>query len=148
MNCLRTILFLLISLVVFTECNKSGHEHHDHPASEAVRNDENEALYDEVMKIHDEAMEKIGEIHRLKKILNDKINSQALEKTAAIGTTITQLDSADKGMFDWMHDFNPPGDTMDKEAYREYMESELEKIKKVRQDIIEALQAAEEEISQ
>lgn len=145
MKHLRIALFYLTCLAVIVGCNRSTHEHHDHAASEAVTNDENVALYDEVMEIHDEGMNRTGEIHRVKKTLKEKLNDSEGKRKVAIEAAITRLDSAYDGMMKWMREFNPE-DATDSEAYREYLEVELEKIRKVRQDIVEALETAEEEI--
>jgi hypothetical protein len=57
---------------------------------------------------------------------------------------IAKLDSADKGMMDWMHHFVMEQDTLTDEEYREYLEAELIKVKKVREDILQALKGANE----
>lgn len=141
-------LLIFLALAVSSGCNRpnntnSQNEH----AGEAVENNEHQALYDEVMKIHDEGMEKMGEIYRLKKTLKDRVATEDAAKKAETEAVIAKLDSADKGMMDWMHHFNPPEDTIEDEAYRLFLEQELEKVKKVRQDIMEALETANEEIN-
>lgn len=141
--------FLFLVAVTLVGCNRSsheghnGHEHHDHQAADTVVEDDlNAVLYDEVMKVHDEAMEKMDEIYRLKQRLKTKMDSTTADGKAAIQAVYNKLDSADKGMMEWMHAFQP--DSLEGEAYREYMESELERVKKVREDIQDALQRARE----
>lgn len=146
---MKSLLFFAAIFVIFLSCNRSTHEHdHHHQAGKAVESNENEALYNEVMKIHDDGMEKMGEIHLSKKNLKEKLTTRTGESKAATEAAIARLDSADRGMMNWMHNFNPPEDTLDGEAYREYMELELEKVKKVREDILEALAEANEKAMQ
>lgn len=103
-------------------------------------------LYDQVMDIHDEVMPKMGDIYKLKKSFRDSIANTAdmtEEKKAEIEQLIQQLDSANSSMMVWMREFNPP-DQKDKEAFQKYMESELVKVKKMREDVYKALEAAKD----
>jgi hypothetical protein len=141
------VIFLVLSLTLIN-CGKSSHdEHPDHDASEEVEDDAGKALLDEVDKIHDEAMEKMGEVRKLRNELKKTIeNSSDLveEKKKEIESKIAKLDSAYNGMMDWMHKFHPEVDTLDDEAYREYLEEQIEKAKKVKNDILEAIERARE----
>ena len=146
----RIAFFLIVLLPVFAliNCGKSGHDHHDHGTSEAAAEDSMGVLFDEVMKVHDEAMLKMDEIVKLQRELKDKIASApdlVEEKKKEIEDKISKLDSARRGMMDWMHEFHPETDSLDEQAYREYMESEMEKVKKVREDILDAIARAREE---
>lgn len=99
-------------------------------------------LYDQVMDIHDEVMPKMDDLYKMKKQLKDSIAAtpdMPAERKAEFEQTISLLDSASKSMMDWMHDFNPP-DQKDKEAFDKYMESELVKVKKMREDVMRALE--------
>ena len=102
----------------------------------------NKPLYDQVMDIHDEVMPKMNDLYKLKKALQDTIAStpdMAEEKKREIEQTIQQLDSASNSMMVWMREFNPP-DQKDEEAFQKYMESELVKVKKMREDVMQALE--------
>lgn len=139
---------VFIPVFALISCGKSGHDHHDHATSEAAEEDSMGVLFDEVMKVHDEAMLKMDEIVKLQRELKDKIASApelVEEKKKEIEDKISQLDSARRGMMDWMHEFHPETDSLDEQAYREYMESEMEKVKKVREDIFDAIARAREE---
>ena len=99
-------------------------------------------LYDQVMDIHDEVMPKMSDLHKRKKQLKDSIEStpdMPAERKAEFEQTILLLDSAGKSMMDWMHDFNPPEQT-DKEAFEKYMESELVKVKKMKETVMSVLE--------
>lgn len=148
MNRIVSIFFVFSLTLLLISCGKSGHdEHHDHAASDP-EDDENGALYEEVMKLHDEGMARMDEIYKLKKELTDKIASApdlVEEKRKAIERKISSLDSASRGMMQWMRSFHPETDSLDDEGYRKYLESEMEKVKKVKDDIMDAIARAKEE---
>ena len=103
------------------------------------------SLYDEVMDIHDEVMPKMNDIYKMRKSLKDSIENTAdmsEETKLQITNTILQLDSAGNSMMVWMREFNPP-DQKDEAAFKKYMESELVKVKKMREDVMRALKAIE-----
>lgn len=140
-------LLALISLIVLWSCGQKDHQHegHDH-ASDPVEESGNTALDREVMKIHDEAMAKMDEIQKLKFDLKKQLDegpALAAEKKAEMEQTIAKLDSAYDGMMNWMHQYKPiPDSAFGEEKAREYLESEMEKVKKVRQDIVDAIDEA------
>jgi len=144
-------LILAICTAVFLAgaCKtKSADENsgHNPEAADAVEDSPNIALYNEVMKIHDEVMPKIEDIYRKKEALKDKIaktpNMPESQKKA-IDATIAKLDSANDSMMDWMHDFSPLPDSVGQDKAREYLENEMLRIKKVRENILNALREAE-----
>jgi hypothetical protein len=59
-----------------------------------------------------------------------------------IGNNLARLDSASEGMMVWMRQFDPLPDSAGEEKARTYLESELEKIKRVREDIVAALKTS------
>src|SRR5256885_2203509 len=92
----------LFSLLVLAACGKSSHEHHEQ--DEATENNPNQALYDQVMDIHNEVMPKSDEIYQLKKQLQDKITTTpnlVADKKKQLDQLIAELDSADHSMMDW-----------------------------------------------
>ncbi len=141
------IKILLVNLLLLAACGKSGHEHQDQ--EEASTNNPNQALYDQVMEVHDEVMPKTSDIYELKKEIQDKIASAPnimADKKQQLNQIIAELDSADHSMMDWMHKFNPLPDSANQELAREYLENEMEKIKKIREQINGSLQKAHEEL--
>ena len=141
------VVFIVLSLAAIN-CGKNSHdEHHDHDAMEETEEGAAQVLLEEVDKIHNEAMEKMGEVRKLRDELKKTIeNSSDLveEKKKEIESKISRLDSAYNGMMDWMHKFHPEIDSLDEEAYREYLEEQMEKAKKVKNDILEAIERAKE----
>lgn len=100
-----------------------------------------QALYNETMDIHDEVMPKMDNLYSLKMALQDSIAKTPQltpEGKAALENRIRLIDSASAGMMVWMRQFNP-SDSITSAAYGAYMKEELEKVKRVRVVIQEAL---------
>jgi hypothetical protein len=138
------IKFFLIVLIAAWGCKEKSHDHseHDPEAADAVDISENQVLYNEVMKIHDEVMPKLEDIHKKKEALKNQIastpNMPEAEKKQ-IEAKILQLDSAAESMMVWMREFNPLPDSTGEEKAREYLENQMEKVKTVRENILRAL---------
>lgn len=135
---------LSFALVLFAfGCTKSGsHAGHGQDNDNASDNP-NEVLYHQVMDIHDEVMPKMDDIYSLKRKLQEKIESTpdlVEEEKKKLQDRIAHLDSASQLMMEWMHQFNPLPDSIDQEEAREYLESEMEKIKKVKESMLEAIE--------
>ena len=140
---------IVVILLLVSACKQKSHEHPDHENPErpdAVEISENQVLYNEVMKIHDEVMPKLDDIHKKKEALKNKIantpDMPAADKQK-IEARIARLDSAGESMMVWMREFNPLPDSTGEERAREYLENEMERVKKVRQNILSALEDAE-----
>ncbi|HMG90493.1 MAG TPA: hypothetical protein VK589_10540 [Chryseolinea sp.] len=151
---MRTILsktlFPLMLVMIWSCGQKSNDDHHDHdghdPDTHREEEGGNQALYDEVMKVHDEVMPKMDDIYKLKGQLKERIANtpgMADEKKKKIESIISTLDSASEGMMVWMRKFNPLPDSVGEEQAKEYLEGEMEKIKKVRDDVRKALEEGE-----
>lgn len=137
---------LFIAAILLWGCGQKSHEHgHEHGAADDTTAEEgpNQVLYNEVMKIHDEVMPKMEDIYKLKEELKGKIASTPAmveEKKKEIEAKISKLDSASEGMMVWMRHFNPPHDSLGEEKAKEYLELEMEKVKKVKEDVLEAIE--------
>jgi Mg2+ and Co2+ transporter CorA len=136
------ILFLLVSLAILSCGKPSGDQ--STSTSDIDTTSTNQALYDQVMDIHDEVMPKMEDIYTLKKKLQDQIAAtpdMVVEEKQALEKRIARLDSVGNLMMDWMHKFSPVADTVDQEVAREYLESEMEKIRRVREAMLEAIES-------
>ena len=138
---------LVLSAIMFTAlaCGKSDKHgnHHDHGS--ASGDNPNQVLYDQVMDVHDELMPQMEDLYKLKKELQDKIAAtpdMVAEKKGELDQAIATLDSADRLMMDWMHKFRPLPDSVDQEKAREYLESEMEKVKKLKNLFSESIDKA------
>ena len=108
---------------------------------------DNQALYDDVMKVHDEVMPKMDDIYKLKQELKKQISDTPNlvdEKRRTIEATILKLDSASEAMMVWMRNFNPLPDSLGEEKAHEYLEDQQEKIKKVKDEMLDAINKATE----
>lgn len=149
MKAMNNLLRLLILGLVLAACGQKSHDHahmHDADAADTLADGGNSALGDEVMKVHDEVMPKLDDIYKLKEQLKNKIAetpAMADAKKKEIEAVILKLDSASEGMMVWMRHFDPMGDSLSVEQKREYLENEMEKVRKVREDIYEALSQGE-----
>jgi hypothetical protein len=114
------------------------HDHHE------VENSPNQALYDEVMGIHDEVMPKMNDLHKAKTALRTRMELPGTsdEEKQTIITRIARIDSASEGMMVWMRQFDPLPDSLGEDNARAYLEQELVKVKKVRRDILQALETS------
>lgn len=138
---------LLIAWLV-SGCGKPNEQATTHDHNSEPTGLEEGALYDEVMKLHDEGMEKMDEIHALKQELLKEVATApnlVVEKQEELESKISQLDSASRAMMVWMRNFRPENDTLDTTGYRDYLETELMKVRKVRDDIVAAVERAKEE---
>lgn len=134
---------ILFSALIFAGCGKTGTSGHDHDGLDSDSTDANRVLFDQVMDIHDEAMAKMGNLYDLKKKLQDQIANtpgMVVEEKKKLEKRISNLDSVGQLMMDWMHRFQPLPDSVDQERAREYYESELEKIRKVKEAMLEAIE--------
>ena len=123
---MKLIVKLMVIVLIGTMANCGGKE---------------KSLYDQVMEIHDEVMPKMNDIYKMRKSLQDSIaNTPDMpdETKLKFQLSILRLDSAGNSMMGWMREFNPP-EASDKEAFNKYMETELVKVKKMREDVMRAL---------
>lgn len=107
-------------------------------------------LAKEVIGIHDEVMPKMGDLVKLRKRLKEKVNVWTAETgkdhTADIATAqkqIADLDAADKGMMDWMHEYNGGQGLYDHDALMAYLNEEKTKITVVKENMNAAMNAAQ-----
>ena len=125
----KSVTLLCFVLAAFTSCEKKG----------------NQQLYDEVMAIHDEVMPKMDDIRRYKKDFQAEIanNSNITEaRKTQLESSIVMLDSAGDGMMKWMRAFDPIADSEGEEKAREYLEDQKNRINKVKEDMLKALEEA------
>lgn len=131
--------FALLLVIGLVSCGKNQ----DKQSSEPATDDPNKVLYNQVMDIHDAVMPQMDDIMRLKRELKESVEKSSNlvpEKKKEIEQKILQLDSAGKAMMQWMNDFRPEEYTG--EDLREYLESEKERVTKVKELMLEAIEKA------
>ena len=135
-------LLLFSTLLFFTSCQKNSDGHdHTHDVPDGSENSPNQALYEEVMNIHDEVMPKMNDLHKAKTSLQTRLNMPGVGESERqdVERKIARIDSASEGMMVWMRQFNPVADSAGEEKAKTYLEAELVKVKEVRQKILDAL---------
>jgi hypothetical protein len=106
----------------------------------------NQELYEQVMAVHDEVMPKMDDLYKLKRELQQlQSDSKAVpaDQRKALEDAIINIDSASEGMMVWMREFDPPKGIAEADL-RKYLEDQMEKVKKVKEDILEALKSGNE----
>lgn len=145
------ILFVL-SAFAFAACEGGGSNaaQSDETSAEEVMEAEN-ALYKEVMEVHDEVMPKMGDLNRVKRNLKQKAEEMPGQvDTAVLAGIVTAIEAAENGMMDWMKGISKHRpETMREageshEAIMEALNTELESIKKVRDDMMSSLQKGQQ----
>ncbi len=94
----------------------------------------NQALYDEVMKIHDEVMPEMSTMHKLEKQLYERLGNEFIseyEKSSAL-KAIDSLMNASESMMVWMKEFKLPEEL---QKQKSYLESEKVRISQVNIDM-------------
>lgn len=139
---MKPFFLALVLLVLLVGCNtKTDNGEHSHNGHESA----NQALYDEVMKVHDEVMPRMNDIYKLKEDLKKDIaDAPAMveSKRKEIESAILQLDAASEAMMDWMRNFNPLPDSLGEERAREYLEEQKVKVGKVKEEMLRAIDEA------
>ena len=140
------VLFSFISLLTFS-CSSNNNT-----AADANQEDlaaQEEALWDEVIVVHDEVMPKMGVINKTArelKALIDNTPDLSEENKKTIEEAIKNLDDADEGMMSWMSGFKQLEKLraeMNHEQIITYLNSEMEKISSVKKQMDSSLESGQ-----
>ena len=111
--------------------------------SSTENRDKVNAKKDEVMQIHDIAMEKMSDMAKLKKELKQQLASDSTSSDSIV-KAINNLDEADKIMWDWMHNYHHEiVDTSSIEEALKYLNQQYLDVKIVEEKINKSLQNGE-----
>ncbi len=141
---LITSSFFISCLLLLGGCDKKSNDHHS--IDEPTENSPNQALYDQVMEVHDEVMPKMNDLYQAKTKLTTRLKETpglSENEKKEIQDKISRLDSANESMMVWMRQFDPIPDSLGEEKAKAYLETELVKVNKVKENILEALKDAE-----
>lgn len=106
-------------------------------------------VWDKVMVIHDEVMPKMGTMHQLTKALKTQWESNKSLDTATkddISIAIQELESADEGMWDWMHNLQqlkPLQESKGHEEILKYLKDQEQSIILVREEMKNSMARAD-----
>lgn len=113
-----------------------------------------EDLAKEVIGIHDEVMPRMGELVKLRKQLKEKINEWTADSAghasqiANFSHRVADLDSADKAMMDWMHEYNGGQGIYDHEEIMAYLNEEKVKITAVKDFMNASMESAKKSLAE
>ncbi len=139
---------LLALLLLVAACGKPTNQVNEEGSESQEEGNPNQALYDKVMDLHDEVMPKMEDIYKIQSQIKEKIAdspNMVKERKEALEQMALQLDAANKAMMDWMHQFQPLPDSADQEEARAYLEAQMEKIKKVKEEMLLVIERGKEE---
>ncbi|HMQ06624.1 MAG TPA: hypothetical protein PKC30_04945 [Saprospiraceae bacterium] len=126
----NALLFSFLSLGIFLMGCKS-----DTPLDQS---DE----YKDIMKVHDDAMEKMSEINELGQQLVQYAEGQADSTMAAMAHELRmKLESAEDGMMNWMQGWKLP-EKPSKEEAMEFFAKQKEQVNSVSMDINKSIEEA------
>ena len=142
-----TFVFIIVAITSLVGCNNST------SSKEPVVTSVTDSLFQEVMKGHDAAMGKTNRISSLQKLVQraidslDKLPSKMKHGSetykARLDSLSVMLGVASADMDKWMQEFNMDSAKNDQELRAKYLESEKEKIFKVREKMTDALKMAD-----
>jgi hypothetical protein len=137
-------LFILVSVaIILGACNNTGttEKVSDEPSTKMVTQQE---LWDQVMVVHDEVMPYMGKLNKIQKTLKE--NREALEDEelkTQVGKAIRDLEKADEGMWDWMHNLKQLSALRKDKTHDEimtYLSGQLDAITKVKDDMLDSME--------
>jgi len=130
---MNKILFALIAIIMMglTSC-------------ENTEKKEVQTLFQSVMEVHDGVMPKMDAIHEARKALKDKMNTPDSTEVSAL---LEKLSSADEAMMVWMEEFNSSFETMPIQEQKKYLESEMQRITKVKDLMLGAIDESQKWIN-
>jgi hypothetical protein len=143
------LLFIAISILVFA-CNDAENSHNAREAAAATPKSPGDSLYEVVDKLHIEGMAKTGKLRSALEQVQKKLDSLVKLPSKKVDKEYRQslidlqedLSYADYAMFTWMNEFKDS--IKDNTELRiKYLQSEKEKVTKVRDNILNGLQRAD-----
>ena len=153
---MKQYFFYAAAALAMAACNggsTDGHENHAEARTDGFSDKAataEDSLYNLVIAGHDEAMAKMGKIRGFRATAESRLDSlkKAAGKdkeslVAAYKQVQAQLDTAYQGMNAWMEGFNPDSAKEDAAKRKEYLQSELDKVNKVKEAIFSSLSRAD-----
>ncbi|MBL7736002.1 MAG: viral A-type inclusion protein [Chitinophagaceae bacterium] len=144
------ICFSLTAMALVSACADSGSHTERKDGYTVVLETRQDSLFHEVMEGHNVAMAKMGKLAGYRKQAQQALDSLASAGKHANTTLATALQSlseelknADEGMNRWMEEFVVDSAENNEALRLVYLESEKEKVNKVKDEILSALQKAD-----
>ncbi|WP_421875892.1 hypothetical protein [Marinoscillum sp.] len=123
-------LSLIVLLVIMASCS-----------SPKKTDEESPSLKDEVMNVHDEVMPKMGELRKTQKELLALADSSAADSLVAAKYTelARDIEAANESMMAWMRNYDPNYEGTPEDV-KEYLQTQLKDIEKVKTDMLQSLE--------
>ncbi len=135
-------LLLFIGLLVMGSCTNAEQK-------------QLEQLQNEVLAVHDDVMPHMGTVNELKTSLVEKNemlkaseDSSQIDQVILNDMLITKLDQAHEGMMAWMRQFERIDEQREVAENRQYLEDQLQMIQQVKTDMDQAIQSAEQALTE
>ncbi|MFB6305829.1 MAG: hypothetical protein ABEH43_02370, partial [Flavobacteriales bacterium] len=139
---LSTITLSLMITLLISSCGYETKEMEKESKKATVKpenrkNSKIEKLHKEVMKVHDEAMEEMSTIQKLKKKLDEKeVNKKEKD---FVKEHKKSLNEAHEAMMKWMREFDMPRDSAN---ITKYLKKEKKRVKDMRDKVEESISEA------
>ncbi len=139
--------FLIVSLALFT-CS-CGNQSADAEETKSL----SDRLFDEVIAGHDVAMPKIAKLERMLKQTRQEIDSinklpaakqnQLTARKSQLYNTLKELEYGDSAMTRWMNEFKYDSFKNNEPERIKYLQSELEKVNKMKDAVLSGISKAD-----
>ncbi|HEY3387905.1 MAG TPA: hypothetical protein VGK46_15435 [Saprospiraceae bacterium] len=143
---MRVLPFFLLIVSLLFSCKPGASSEKDGTSGASQ---DLQALEKEVMAIHDEVMPKMKDINDLSAKLREiksrfkEEESGKLNTPAGFEEVQGALKLAEQGMWDWMKSYSDTKVTLQEDQLKPFYEKELEKINKVKEDMLGAIEKAQ-----
>jgi len=143
---MRVLPFLFIAISILMSCKQAATG--DSASGESV-NPELKALEAQVMAIHDEVMPRMKDINDILIQLREikgaikETPEGKLESPDGMEELMGSLKLAEQGMWDWMKSYSDTKATLQEDQLKSFYEKELEKVNKVKTDMLGSIEKAQ-----
>ena len=104
---------------------------------------ETDALFDQVMTEHDEAMALMVDLfNQTKRIKSMRKSGETQKRLDRLEVKERQLNEAEEAMMDWMANFKKPDEQTDPKEAKKYLDEQYQRIKTVHQKMKKAISDA------
>lgn len=145
----RQSMIFLIFVLLFA-CKEEPNQEPRKDGFTPVLTTREDSLYHDVMQGHDIGMAKMSSLRKHLTKVQKTLDSLNKVPGGSLNTTKNELQRlqedlsyADQAMFTWMQEFNVDSAKSDKEKRIAYLESEKQKVEKVRDNILNSLRRAD-----
>lgn len=142
---MKNLLSLIaISLILFS-CENSENKTSDKDLKPTA-----DSLLKVVMNVHDDIMPQTLVLEKLKKKINNRLDSAEMDSAMNLTyqNTLSSIDTAIIGMRNWMYNFERPSDSLSIQKVVGYYRSQVNIIEKVKKQTFDILPEAEAKLAE